>query len=76
MERNREDPIKQGRRMSRNRSVRNATDFLTGIMKLAFVGIGGVFLLIVSLLLLNLLLYAAAHVTKATFDLLKALFGG
>lgn len=61
--------------MSRNRPIKKASDFVTGVFRLAFFGIGGTFLLIVSLLVLNLLLYAIAHVTSAIFDLLKALFG-
>ena len=57
--------------MSRGRTIRNATEALVGLARLAFLGIGAAFLVVVTIIVLNLALYLAAEVSTALFDLLR-----
>jgi len=57
------------------KTIKNATETVIGLARLAFIGIGATFLIIVTLIVLNLTLYIAAEVSTALFDLLRNIFG-
>ena len=61
--------------MSKKTSVKTATETVIGLARLAFIGIGAAFLIIVTVIVLNLALYLAARVSSALFDLLRSIFG-
>lgn len=62
--------------MTKGKTIRNATETVVGLARLAFIGIGAAFLIIVTIIALNLAIYLAAHVSAALFDLLKnGIFG-
>ena len=58
-------------RMSKKTAIKNATEAVIGLARLAFIGIAAAFLIIVTIIVLNLAIYLAARVSSALFDLLK-----
>ena len=57
--------------MSKKTSVKTATETVIGLARLAFIGIGAAFLIIITIIVLNLAIYLAAHVSSSLFDLLR-----
>ena len=56
--------------MTKVKTIKNASEAVLGLARLAFIGIGAAFLIIITIIVLNLALYLAAHVSSALFDLL------
>ena len=62
--------------MSKN-AVKQATELITGLCRLAFIALAGTILMIALLLVASLGLYVLARVVEALFDLVKnGIFGG
>jgi hypothetical protein len=56
--------------------IRQATNALGDLARLAFIAVGGMFLLVVFVLIANLTLYAAAQVIHTLFELIQYIFEG
>ena len=61
--------------MAKNISLRQVTEFVVGMGRLAFIGVIGLLLFLVLVMVGDLLLYILARATQALFELMKALFG-
>jgi hypothetical protein len=66
---------RQGQAMKKS-VIRQATDALGDLARLAFLALAGTFLFVVFVLVANLTLYVAAQVTHTLFDLIRFIFKG
>ena len=62
--------------MSKKNPIKQATESVIGLGRLAFLALAGTILLVALLLLGNIILYTLARVTEALFDLVKFIFEG